>query len=124
MKCPIIVIEDHTDVNFYDSPEIASLHLEAVDVLNEIYEVYDANAFLLDIKIYPTKVEKKWFEFYKSKYIDILKIECNQTKIINCDKVIKILQDFYRSISIDIQDNITLSDLIDIAKKTNLIETK
>lgn len=124
MKCPIIVIADHIDVSFYNSPEIAAFHLEAIDVLNGIYEVYDANACLLDIKIYPVKIEKKWFEFYKPKYVDILKMECNQTKMINYDKVIKILKDFYRTISIDVQDNMTLSDLINIAKKTNLIETK
>lgn len=124
MKCPIIVIADRVDVSFYNSAEIAALSLEAIDVLDGLYEVYDANACLLDIKIYPREI-KRWFGFGEPEYImDIVKIEDPQFINIYDDKLIKILKEFYSDLPIDIKDDSTLSDLIDIAKEKNLIEFK
>lgn len=124
MKCPIIVIEECTSVSFYHSAEIAARSLEAIDVLDGLYEVYDANACLLDIKIYPREI-KRWFGFGEPEYImDIVKIEDPQFINIYDDKLIKILKEFYSDLPIDIKDDSTLSDLIDIAKEKNLIEFK
>lgn len=124
MKYPIIVIADQVDISFYHSAEIAARSLEAIDVLDGLYEVYDANACLLDIKICPREV-KRWFGFGEPEYImDMVKIEDPQSINIYYDKLIEILKKFYSYLPIGIKDDSTLSDLIDIAKERNLIDFK
>ncbi len=123
MKTPIIVIEDGFDVSFYDSPEIAGSYLEPIDILDNVYEIYDADACLLEAKICNEKLDKKWFDYFKPDYIDVVKIESGTVKIIHYDKLVKILTNFFHNtINLDVHDNLSLSDLIDVAKRKNYIK--
>lgn len=48
---PPIVIDDHGDLALYATVEAASMDMEAIDVLDDVYEAFDSHARRLSLEV-------------------------------------------------------------------------
>lgn len=99
MKLPIIVIEENTDVHFYQTIEDAQDALEPVDVEDGLYQAYDADGNKLLIKIIMSKIKDPWwlgggYSLAES----VLITEC-ETENKRTEEVTKFLKRYFNAIS-------------------------
>ena len=101
MKLPLI-IDEHGDVNIYNSIKSAELYLEAIDVKNNEYIAYDANGLLLNLKVIAQN----------ETLVESVKIE--EGELSKPEHLKNVLINFLEALNTSVPPNIELSNLIDI----------
>ncbi len=117
MKMPIIVIEGG-DITFFRTIHDAENHLEAIDIIDQIYEIFDS-----DGKVLRQSVAKKSVKyFFGKRTVDVDVVHIGDSDERNPEKLKNLLRKFLRVLKdLDVAnvniDDLDLSALIERASR-------
>ncbi len=92
MKLPIIVIEGEGDISIYRTAHDAEIHLEPIDIIDNIYEIFDSDGKVLRQRVAKRSVKY----FFGRRTVDVDGVYLDDSDESNPERLKKLLQKFLK----------------------------
>ena len=104
MKLPLIV-DCKGDIGIFSDPKLAELEMEAIDVRNGEYEVHDSEG-----QVVIPCIEQN------ERGVELVRLRTSEAAVIEADRVRNKLERLLEHFGLNIENDLTLCELISLAK--------